>query len=44
MAWALRDTVVYRRALLPAGSVAIALLAAVWLVERAFDVSLPTLT
>ena len=40
LAWALRDTVVYRRGLLPAASVSIALLAAVWLAERALDLSL----
>jgi len=40
IAWACRDTVVYRRRLLPVASLSIALLAAVWLAERAFDVSL----
>lgn len=40
LAWALRDTLVYRRGLLPAASVSIALLAAAWLAERALDLSL----
>ncbi|QBE67320.1 HupE/UreJ family protein [Pseudoduganella lutea] len=40
-AWLLRDTFAYRRVLLPAGSLAIALVAMVWLGERAFDVKLP---
>lgn len=39
-AWALRHTRFYPRGVLPAGSVAIALLATVWLVERAFDGSI----
>jgi hypothetical protein len=40
LAWALRSTVLYRRVLLQGGSVAVALVALVWLVERAFDLSL----
>ena len=40
LAFALRATPVYRRVLLGAGSAAIAAIAAVWLVERAFDVPL----
>ena len=40
-AWKLRATRFYRRGLLTIGSIAIALLAAGWLVERAFDVKLP---
>jgi hypothetical protein len=39
LAFALRATVAYRRVVLRGGSVAIALVAAVWFVERAFDVS-----
>jgi hypothetical protein len=38
LAFALRATRAYRRVLLPAGSLAIALVAVVWLGERAFDV------
>ncbi|HEX8602117.1 MAG TPA: HupE/UreJ family protein [Pseudoduganella sp.] len=37
LAFALRSTRAYRRVLLPAGSLAIALVAFVWLGERAFD-------
>lgn len=37
LAWALRDTRVYRGPVLRGGSVAIAALAAVWLAERALD-------
>jgi hypothetical protein len=39
-AYALRYTLVYRRLILLGGSLLIALLAAVWFVERAFDMSL----
>ncbi|MCP3139796.1 HupE/UreJ family protein [Pyxidicoccus xibeiensis] len=41
LAFALRGSVLYRRALLVGGSAAIALIACVWLAERAFGVSLP---
>ncbi len=40
IAYAIRDTWAYRRALVVGGSAAIALLAAVWMVERAFDMQL----
>ena len=40
LAWVLRPTPIYRRGAFMAGSVAIALLASVWLAERAFDVEL----
>jgi len=40
LAWALRPTPMYRRGAFMAGSVAIAVLASVWLAERAFDVEL----
>lgn len=40
LVFALRGTAAYRRALLPAGSLAIALVAAVWLGERVFDIKL----
>ena len=40
LAFALRRTLFYRRGVLAGGSVAIALLAALWFVERAFDVAL----
>jgi hypothetical protein len=40
LAWALRDTRLYAGPVLRGGSVAIALLALVWLVERALDLSL----
>jgi len=40
LTFALRGTKLYRRVLMPGGSLAIALLALVWLGERAFDVSL----
>ena len=40
VAFALRGTALYRRLLLPGGSVAIALLALAWLGERAFDLTL----
>lgn len=40
VAYALRRTWLYRRAVFVGGSAAIALLASVWLVERAFEVSL----
>ncbi len=43
LAFALRDTRLYRRMLLPGGSVAIALVACVWLAERMFDWQLPAL-
>ena len=39
-AYALRGTWLYRRVLFVGGSVAIALVAAIWLVERAFDLKL----
>ena len=41
--WLVRDTRLYRRAGLHAGSAAIALLAGAWLLERALDLSLPGL-
>lgn len=40
VAWSLRGTAFYRRGVLTSGSLAIAAIAAVWLVERAFDVQL----
>src|SRR5205823_4908620 len=40
LAFALRGTLAYRRVLLGAGSAAIAAIASVWLVERAFDLPL----
>lgn len=40
LAFALRATRAYRRVLLPAGSLAIALVAVIWLGERAFDIPL----
>jgi hypothetical protein len=40
LAFAARDTWAYRRLIFAGGSAAIALLAAVWLVERAFDLQL----
>jgi hypothetical protein len=40
LAYALRRTLFYRRVVLVGGSVVIALLAAVWLAERAFDLKL----
>jgi len=40
LAWTLRPTPIYRRGAFMAGSVAIAVLASVWLAERAFDVEL----
>ncbi|HEY3180534.1 MAG TPA: HupE/UreJ family protein [Casimicrobiaceae bacterium] len=40
LAYALRGTWTYRRVILRGGSVAIAAIAAVWLVERAFDIRL----
>ena len=40
LAYAVRDTWFYRRVVLVGGSVAITLIAALWLVERAFDVKL----
>ena len=43
IAFALRETWAYRRALLAGGSLAIATIAGVWLVERAFNVALPGL-
>lgn len=39
LAWWLRHTVFYRRAVLGGGSLAIAAVAALWFVERAFDVA-----
>jgi len=41
LVFVLRGTAAYRRALLPAGSLAIALVAMVWLGERVFDIKLP---
>jgi hypothetical protein len=41
LVWKLRSSRFYRRLLLPGGSIAIALLAAAWFVERALDVKLP---
>ena len=43
VAFALRGTWVYRRAVLAGGSVAIASIASVWLIERAFNLALPGL-
>jgi len=43
VAFGLRNTWAYRRALLTGGSIAIAAVAGVWLIERAFNVSLPGL-
>ncbi len=40
LAWVLRRTALYRRGLMGGGSLLIALLAAAWFVERAFDVGL----
>lgn len=40
LAWSLRQTAFYRRQVLAGGSMAIALVAALWLFERAADVSL----
>jgi hypothetical protein len=40
LAFALRRTWVYRRLIFTGGSAAIALVAAIWLVERAFDLKL----
>ncbi|MFO1337945.1 MAG: HupE/UreJ family protein [Burkholderiaceae bacterium] len=40
LAWWLRHTAFYRRAVLAGGSAAIAAVAALWFVERAFDVAL----
>lgn len=40
LAWALRATQFYRHAVVPAGSVVVALLAVLWLAERAFDLEL----
>jgi hypothetical protein len=40
LAFLLRSTWAYRRMLFAGGSVAIAAIASVWLVERAFDVPL----
>ena len=44
VAFALRGTWAYRRAILAGGSVAIAAIATVWLVERAFNLSVPGLS
>mgnify|MGYP005811713043 CR=1 FL=1 len=41
LAYAVRDTVVYRRGVLGAGSALVALVAATWFVERAFGIALP---
>jgi len=43
IAFGLRETWAYRRALLAGGSIAIATIAGAWLVERAFNVALPGL-
>jgi HupE / UreJ protein len=43
VAFALRGTWAYRRAMLAGGSIAIAAIAGVWLIERAFNVALPGL-
>jgi hypothetical protein len=44
LAWALRATPTYRRVVVAGGSAAIAIIAAAWLVERAFGLALlPTL-
>jgi hypothetical protein len=43
LAFGLRGTWAYRRAILAGGSAAIAAIASVWLVERAFNLSLPGL-
>ena len=40
LAYAMRDTWAYRRAVVVGGSAAIALIAAVWMIERAFDLQL----
>lgn len=40
IAWRLRDGWIYRHAMIGGGSVAIAVVASVWFVERAFDISL----
>jgi len=40
LAYSLRRSQLYRRALMVGGSLLIALVAAVWFVERAFDLSL----
>ena len=40
IAYRLRDTALYRRAILIGGSLVVAALAAIWLVERVFDVAL----
>jgi hypothetical protein len=40
LAWGLRRTWFYRRAVLLGGSVLIALLAGLWFVERAFDLAI----
>jgi len=42
LAWWLRGTLFYRRGVLAGGSLAIAAVAGLWFVERAFDVSLIT--
>lgn len=42
LAWWVRETVFYRRVVLGGGSVAIALVAALWFAERAFDLQLIT--
>jgi len=41
VAFGLRETWAYRRAVLTGGSLAVAAIAGVWLIERAFNVSLP---
>ncbi len=43
LAFALRETWAYRRAIVAGGSVAIAAIASVWLIERAFNLALPGL-
>lgn len=44
VAFALRGTWAYRRAVLTGGSVAVAAIASVWLIERAFNLSVPGLS
>jgi hypothetical protein len=43
VAFALRGTWAYRRAVLAGGSIAIAAIAGVWLIERAFNLAVPGL-
>lgn len=44
VAFALRGTWAYRRAVLTGGSVAVAAIASVWLIQRAFNLSVPGLS